>query len=98
MKQPKHIRGLLDKWAKVTLEQERPSESHRRKVLEHLMTGKSITPQEAWHRYGCYRLGARIYDLRKQGYKIENINKHKSERFAEYLLKKENENTDNIKD
>jgi hypothetical protein len=95
MRQPKHIRELLDKWARVTLEQEKPTESHRRRVLEHLMTGATITPKEAWLRYGCYRLGARIYDLRKMGYNIENINKHKSERYAEYLLKKENADSSN---
>jgi hypothetical protein len=95
MKQPIRIKKFLDRWERMTLEQERPSESHRRRVLEHLMTGATITPKEAWLRYGCYRLGARIYDLRKMGYNIENINKHKSERYAEYLLKKENENTSN---
>ena len=91
MKQPIRIKKFLDRWERMTLEQEKPTESHRRRVLEHLMTGETITPKEAWLRYGCYRLGARIYDLRKMGYDIENINKHKSERYAEYLLKKENE-------
>lgn len=39
-------------------------------ILDHLKTGASITPIEALSRYGCFRLGARIYDLRKDGHTI----------------------------
>ena len=36
-------------------------------IHEHLIKNKSITPMEALKNYGCYRLGARIYDLRCKG-------------------------------
>ena len=39
-------------------------------VLEHLKKYKTITPKEAYFEYGSMRLGAIIFDLRKQ-YKIK---------------------------
>lgn len=41
------------------------------RILAHLLEHETITPLEALYEYGCYRLGARIADLRKQGYNIE---------------------------
>lgn len=40
-------------------------------ILEHLKRHGSITPLEALNRYGCMRLGARIYDLKRSGEPIE---------------------------
>ena len=39
-------------------------------VLNHLQEGKEISPLEALNRYGCYRLGAVIFDLKAEGYNI----------------------------
>ena len=39
-------------------------------ILEHLEKNGSITPLEAQKLYGCMRLGARIWDLRKDGFEI----------------------------
>lgn len=39
-------------------------------VLEHLKKYKTITPKEAYFEYGSMRLGAIIFELRKQ-YKIK---------------------------
>ena len=39
-------------------------------VLNHLLKGNEISPLEALSKYGCYRLGAVIYKLKKEGYKI----------------------------
>ena len=38
-------------------------------ILNHLKKAP-ITPIEALEQYGCFRLAARIKDLREQGYKI----------------------------
>ena len=46
-------------------------ESQSQQILDHLQAGKSITPIEALNEFGCFRLGARIYDLRKDGHSIE---------------------------
>ncbi len=42
-------------------------------VLGHLLEHGFIEPDTAWTQYGCYRLGAVIFDLRKEGYNIETI-------------------------
>ena len=39
-------------------------------ILEYLYLYGSITPLEAIIGLGCYRLGARIWDLRKEGFNI----------------------------
>lgn len=46
-------------------------DSHYTLVLNHLKSGKEINPHEALSKYGCYRLGAVIYDLREDGYNIK---------------------------
>jgi Helix-turn-helix domain len=38
-------------------------------ILDHLRT-RPITPIEALRLYGCFRLGARIFDLRQMGHEI----------------------------
>ena len=65
--------------------------THTAKVLSHLKSGKSITPLEALREYGCFRLGARIYDLKKDGHPIQKkmVKKHGPNgvsRVAEYWM------------
>lgn len=61
-------------------------------IRAHLESGRSITPLEAQKLYRCMRLGARIYDLRKEGMNIERkMRSYKNEdgkrvAFAEYRL------------
>ena len=54
--------------------------------LEHLKTNGSITPIDALMLFGCFRLGARIYDLREQGHEIETkrVTDNKGKNYAEY--------------
>lgn len=40
-------------------------------ILADLKAGKHITPLAALERYGCFRLGARIYDLKQEGHQID---------------------------
>lgn len=42
------------------------------KILRHMEDYGSITQAEAVSFYGCYRLGARIADLKKLGVKIRS--------------------------
>lgn len=42
-------------------------------VLRHLLDNGNITSLEAMNIYGIMRLGARIYDLKKQGYPIKTF-------------------------
>ena len=45
--------------------------SQNQKILNHLKTGAHITPLEAMGLFGVFRLAARIFELRNQGYNIE---------------------------
>lgn len=63
-------------------------------ILEHLLSGKSITPLEALNLYGCFRLAARIKDLRKLGYGIETKEETENgKRFASYWISNKQEVT-----
>lgn len=42
------------------------------RILRHLQDYGSITQAEAVTEYGCYRLGARIFDLKAQGIPIRS--------------------------
>ena len=39
-------------------------------ILKYLQTGKSLTPMDALQKFVCFRLGARIYDLKRDGHSI----------------------------
>lgn len=64
-----------------------PKVSQSAAILQHLRRN-SITPLEALRRYGCLRLGARIWDLRRQGHRIEAVRRKVSKRkwVAVYFL------------
>lgn len=63
------------------------------RILKHLETVGSITPREALDLFGCMRLGARIWDLKRAGYPImktmECSRNKNGERvsYARYTLK-----------
>ncbi len=42
-------------------------------ILAHLQTGESITPIEALQQYGCFRLAARIKDIRDEGHDVQMV-------------------------
>lgn len=64
--------------------------SHCELILEHLKQGHSITPLAALDLWGCFRLGARIWDLRDRGYEIETeiLETVSGKRIAQYRLKR----------
>ena len=54
-----------------------------------LMLGRSLTPLDALQDYGCFRLAARIADLRREGMDIECISETKNgKRYARYQLRR----------
>lgn len=61
--------------------------SQNEQIKQHLKSGKWITPYHALELYGCFRLAARISDLREQGMNIktEIVNNGKK-RYAKYFL------------
>lgn len=44
--------------------------SDKKEILSYLQQHQTITPMEALKKFGCYRLRARVWDLRKEGYNI----------------------------
>ena len=63
-------------------------------ILRHLETHRGITAIVALDRYGCFRLAARISELRAAGYQITTVSKEvinrygEKKRIAEYRLVK----------
>ena len=53
------------------------------KILFHLQTIGSITPVEALDQYGCFRLAARVAELKDEGYQITSEIVQKKNRFGE---------------
>lgn len=64
------------------------TETQTAAILAHLKTGRSITPLDALHDFQCFRLGARIYDLKQDGYNIvkEMVEVAPGKRVASYTL------------
>ena len=44
-------------------------------ILDYLKNHDCMTPNDAIREFACHRLAARIYDLKRSGYHIENISK-----------------------
>ena len=61
--------------------------TQNREIIRYLTKGNKITPIEALNRFGCFRLSARILDLRKLGFdiKTEYVTKGKKT-YTEYSL------------
>lgn len=68
--------------------------SQTEKVLDYMERHGSITQREAYEAFGCFRLGARIADLKDMGVVIERmieegVNRYgEKTRYARYWLKK----------
>ena len=61
--------------------------SQSERILDYMATGKGITPLTALKRFGCFRLGARVWDLKRAGHRIETrrVNRNGAT-VAEYRL------------
>jgi hypothetical protein len=65
-----------------------PKHSQAELILAFMRKNGSISPLEALDEFGCFRLGARIYDLKKLGYSITSTTKAdiNGHRWASYSL------------
>lgn len=64
------------------------TKSQRERILIHLQSGKTINPLQALNLYGCFRLGARIYDLKRAGFDIDSRLVHENGvQYAEYSMR-----------
>lgn len=56
-------------------------------IYNHLKTGKEISPMDALQLFGCFRLAARIKDLRDRGVSVETKEVRKNGKsYAVYRL------------
>jgi hypothetical protein len=84
-----------DKTAFVIERPSKPSqqETHRRptqagRILAHLRAGNRLTALDALESFGCFRLAARIHELRREGWQIEErtVETRGGKRVAEYSI------------
>jgi len=63
--------------------------SHNKQILNHLIQYKRIDAITALKKYGCFRLAARISDLKDEGHIFNptKMVKHQGKRFGVYTLK-----------
>lgn len=62
--------------------------TQNRQILAHLQSGKRLTGLDALSLFGCFRLGARIYDLKQDGHAINSrsISTENGKRVSEYWI------------
>lgn len=61
--------------------------SQTQAILDHMKRGQPITPMDALRLYGCFRLAARVADLRESGHPIERqLIRKDGKTYAEYRL------------
>ena len=60
-----------------------------RAILNYLESGGSLSPIEALNRFQCFRLAARVRDLRKAGHDIQTKTvKEDGKKYAVYSIPK----------
>lgn len=79
------------------LENTKVTNSQRKRILDRLEKGLRVTSLDAYNVLGVTQLGARIFELRHEGYPIKSVRTVGNNRFGEkihyceYVLEKEEE-------
>lgn len=61
--------------------------SQEARILNHLRSGKTLTAIEALQRFGCFRLAARVKDLKEEGHDIRSaLVEINGKRVAKYRM------------
>ena len=62
--------------------------TQKTRIKEHLIRYNVITPIEALNKFGCFRLAARISELREEGLNIKTtiITPKNKSRYAKYSI------------
>ena len=63
--------------------------SQNKQIADYLNKGKKLTPIDALNKFGCFRLAARIADLRNKGMNIvtNTIKLENKKQIAQYSVK-----------
>lgn len=52
-----------------------------------LLAGVELTPLDALNKYGCFRLAARVAELRREGLSVETVvDKGSGKKYARYRI------------
>lgn len=63
------------------------SRSQTDQIRSALLSGLELTPIDALERFGCFRLAARVADLRAEGLDIETVTETRNgKKFARYRV------------
>jgi len=64
--------------------------SQTEQILKELKKGRKLTQLDALAEFGCFRLGARILEIKQMGYKVisEMVSSDNGKHFARYELMK----------
>ena len=61
--------------------------TQNQEIKDHLESGQTLTPLQALNKFGCFRLAARILDLREAGLDVKmKMVLGGDKRYAEYRL------------
>ena len=52
------------------------------RIIDYLAAGNGLTPIEALRRFGTMRLGARIFELKRQGHPITSVLVRRGETYV----------------
>ena len=64
-------------------------ETQRKQILKFLEKGNGLTPMTALTLFKCFRLSARIYELKREGHPIKTeLVKRNKKHVARYTLEK----------
>jgi hypothetical protein len=65
------------------------ADSQAAAILADLKAGKRLTPMDALRKYGSFRLGARVFDLKQEGHEIEKemVEVGDGKRVARYFMR-----------
>jgi len=62
-------------------------DTQKAQIRAHFINGGSLTPLDALHNYGCFRLASVVHTLRQEGYAINTeIVNSGGKRYAKYSL------------
>ena len=63
--------------------------SQNKQIADYLNKGKKLTPIDALNKFGCFRLAARIAELRNEGMSIvtKTIKLENKKQIAQYSIK-----------
>lgn len=79
-------KGAAEASTNNTHQDDNRKKSQKQQILDYLLEGNEITPIDALNKFGCFRLGARIADLKKDGYDIKTRIAKGGKNYAIYKL------------